>query len=279
MKILILGGRGFLGSEIGNHLEKHEVYTFDRHKGGKMHFKGDMNSFEDLKKASRGMDTVINLVGLTPLFEPKNTTYYDVHVNGVENMLNACKKNNVSKIIHISALGADKNSDIEYLRTKGIGEEKVKNSKIDPVIFKPSVIYDENNELIEMLYKSAPLMLFPKIKTRMQLIHRSNVAELVSKAFAGEIGEGSLEIAGPKKLPLHKIAEKIYRKRGFPCVKFPYFFFHPVLKAVSSLRLFGIGKGQAKSINLDNTTNKNDAKRYIKLTDFESWIKKANLKT
>lgn len=274
MKILILGGRGFLGSKVKETLKDDEIYTFDRHSGPKKHFRGDITREKDLEKAFEKMDVVINLIGLTPLFKPKCTTYYKVHVGGVANILKACKKNKVSKIVHISALGANKNSEIEYIRTKGIAEQKIKNSEIDYNIIRPSVIFGKGSELIDMFYKSAPAMFFPKIKTKMQPIHRSDVAKIISLASKNKIRENVIEIAGNKKIPLYKIAKKIYNKRGFPFIPIPEAIFKPSMKLFAFLGVFGLGKDQVRSLNLENTTEKNKAAKYIDLTDFENWVKK-----
>lgn len=63
-KILILGGRGFVGKAICKLLKNHSVFTFDTKPGSKNHFQGDITSFDDLKRAIRRMDYVVNLVAL-----------------------------------------------------------------------------------------------------------------------------------------------------------------------------------------------------------------------
>jgi len=90
-----LGGRGFLGKAIAGKLKsKCNVYTFDRKDGPANHIKGTILNKDDLLRAFGGKDIVINLVGLTPLRKPKNTSYEDVHVSGVRNIVEACKDNN-----------------------------------------------------------------------------------------------------------------------------------------------------------------------------------------
>ena len=108
---------------------------------------------EDVDSAIKENDIVINLIALTPLRKPKGTTYHKIHVYGLKNILAVCKKKKVRKLIHMSALGANKNSENEYLKTKGMAEELVENSKLDYIIFKPSLIYDKENELIQILQK------------------------------------------------------------------------------------------------------------------------------
>ncbi|MCH8873679.1 NAD(P)H-binding protein, partial [candidate division KSB1 bacterium] len=109
-------------------LKNHLIFTFDRHIGRKNHFQGNINSLSDLKKAIRSMDCVINIIGLSPLRKPTGTTYYEAHVRGVKNVLKVCKEFEIKRLVHMSILGANKKSTIEFTRTKGLGEELVMKS-------------------------------------------------------------------------------------------------------------------------------------------------------
>ena len=59
---------------------------------------------------------VINLVGL--LVNKKNNSFEDVHELGVKNIALTCKNLKIKKFIHVSAIGAQKNSKSEYSKTK-----------------------------------------------------------------------------------------------------------------------------------------------------------------
>jgi len=277
LRILILGGRGFVGRAIVKKLHDHNVFTFDRHAGGKNHFQGTILSLSDLNKSMKGMDITINLVGLTPIRKPKNTSYQEVHVRGVKNILKACKANKIKKLIHHSALGADKKSKIEYLRTKGISEEIILDSSLKVNVFCPSLIIDKKNELILQANKYAFTCFFPKIPAVMQPIHRQDVAALHRLAVEGKIKERRLEIAGPDTLNIYDIVKKIHHKKGYPCIPIPLFLVKIGMSIASVFHLFGISKDQIRSLELDNTTQRNGAKKYIKLTSFDQWLKKVRL--
>lgn len=69
MKILVLGGNGFIGSNIVNYLasNNHEVYSFDRNLPSKeknnIHYiRGDFFSIKDLSDALKNMDVVIHTI-------------------------------------------------------------------------------------------------------------------------------------------------------------------------------------------------------------------------
>lgn len=277
LSILILGGRGFVGRAICNQLKKHSIFTFDRYKGDKNHFQGNITSFSDLKKAMRGMDCVVNLVGLTPLRKPYQASYEKIHVRGVKNVLLACKALKIKRLIHMSALGADKNSPIEFLRTKGRGEELVLKSKIKSTAFCPSIVFDKENELVQQMSKTAFTRMFPKIVAKIQPIYRKDVAKLFALSIQGKIKEQRLEIAGPDIMTIFQMAQKIYHKKGYHCIPIPIFFLKLGMKIASQLKLFGITPNQIKSLYMDNITKLNIGKKYIHLTKFDQWLNRISL--
>ena len=277
LRILILGGRGFVGRAIVKRLTSHHVFTLDRHLGGKNHFQGSILSLPILNKSMKDMDIVINLVGLTPIRKPKNTSYQAVHVQGVKNILKACENNKIKKLIHHSALGADKKSEIEYLRTKGISEELILDSPLKVNVFCPSLIIGKENELIQQATKYAFTCFFPKIPAVMQPIYRQDVASLHKLAVEGKIKERRLEIAGPDNLNIYEIVKKIHHKKGYPCIPIPLFLAKIGMYIASVFHLFGITTDQIRSLELNNTTQKNGAEKYVKLTSFTQWLNKVRL--
>jgi uncharacterized protein YbjT (DUF2867 family) len=277
-KVLVLGGRGFVGEAIVKHLKKcFDVYTFDRNPGGKNHHRGSINSLEDLTKACKGKFGVVNLVGLSPLKEPARGKYLEVQAVGVENVIEACKKCNVKKVVHISALGADKKSDVDYIRTKGLGQELMEKSGLDVTVFRPSIIFDKESELINKASKTAWLLFFPRIPVRMQPIYRQDVSRLVDLALNGKIKEKTLDIAGKEEMTMYEIVKAVHKKKGLPIIPVPFGIFKVMLKMVARLRLFGISKNQVRSLSLNNVPEKNLAEKYIELTSFNEWISKAEI--
>ncbi len=274
LRVLILGGRGFVGRAICSKLKKHLIFTFDRHAGRKNHFQGNINSLSDLKKAIRSMDCVINIIGLSPLRKPTGTTYYEAHVRGVKNVLKVCKEFEIKRLVHMSILGANKKSTIEFTRTKGLGEELVIKSDINSTIFCPSIIYDKENEFVRMASKTAFTFGFPNIPAKIQPVYRENIAKLFSFAVEGKIKEKKLEVGGPDVMTIFQFVKKIYNKKGFPCIPIPLIFIKTGMGVASWLNLFGITKDQIKSLYIDNITKSNMAKKYVQLTKFDRWLKR-----
>src|SRR3990167_11266519 len=65
-------------------------------------------STSDVEKAIKGADMVINLVGI--LYEKGSQTFEALHVEGARRVAETATKLGVSTLLHMSALGANKDS-------------------------------------------------------------------------------------------------------------------------------------------------------------------------
>jgi len=76
MRVLVAGGTGFIGSHLCRALadEGHEVTALSRSPGetpaGVAAATGDVTDYGSVKPVVDGVDAVVNLVALSPLFEP-----------------------------------------------------------------------------------------------------------------------------------------------------------------------------------------------------------------
>src|SRR3954453_20493636 len=115
MRVLVLGGTGFLGRHVVAALDArgHEVIV-----GSRRHAPADappdapprrIARFEDLTEPARwmpvidGIDAVINCVGV--LRDRGRATYERVHLVAPAALAAACTKMRIRRLIHVSALG------------------------------------------------------------------------------------------------------------------------------------------------------------------------------
>lgn len=121
-KVLVIGGAGFIGSFVVAELLKYpikEVVVYDNFARGKEkylkeHLKdnrctifqlgGDIREIDILNTAMEGMDYVISLAAMWLLHcKDYPRTAFDVNIAGTFNILEACVKNNIKKLIWSSS--------------------------------------------------------------------------------------------------------------------------------------------------------------------------------
>lgn len=121
-KVLVIGGGGFIGGFVVAELLKHpvkEVIIYDNFARGKMEnienslkdsrcsifpFGGDVREIDILDKAVEGVDYVFHLAAMWLLHcKDFPRTAFDVNIAGTFNVLEACVKHNVKKLIYSSS--------------------------------------------------------------------------------------------------------------------------------------------------------------------------------
>lgn len=151
-KICVLGGTGFVGRHLLNRLAHPKLKIIvpsrrpERHRSvtvlpNVQTVKANIHDQETLNQLVEGCDAVINLVGI--LNESCDSKFEQTHLSLVDKLIKACQTKNVSRVLHISALNADK-LDVKstYLKTKGQAERQLLGAKdLNVTIFRPSVIF------------------------------------------------------------------------------------------------------------------------------------------
>lgn len=121
-KILVIGGAGFIGSHVVAELLKTdiaEVVIYDNFARGKYEFiksfllddrcklysnGGDVRDIDILNDAMKGMDGVIHLAAMWLLHcKDFPRTAFHVNIEGTFNVLEACVKNNIKRLVYSSS--------------------------------------------------------------------------------------------------------------------------------------------------------------------------------
>ncbi len=117
MRVLILGGSGFLGSHVVDRFvsEGAKVTVFDRNleryrapKVGVQFVVGDLGNYGSVDEAvAAGFDAVIHLVSTTTPRTSNESPEFDIQTNviGTVNLLNSCVKHHVGKFVFLSSGG------------------------------------------------------------------------------------------------------------------------------------------------------------------------------
>jgi NADH dehydrogenase len=280
MHVLVTGGDGFVGRHLCTELDErgHDVISLSRNPDpsvlpdGVGTATGDVTEYDSIEGAFESVDTVINLVALSPLFVPDggNEMHERIHLGGTENVVAAAEEHGVDRIVQMSALGADPNGATHYIRAKGRAEAVVEDSALEWVTFRPSVVFGEGGEFVsftkrlkKLFAPGVPLYPLPGggKKTRFQPIWVGDLVPMLADAATEDDHVGEVyEIGGPEVLTLRTITEMVYDSEGksMTIVPLPMGLAGVGLKTLSVLPGFPMGGDQYRSLNFDNTTRDND---------------------
>ena len=142
MKVLVLGGNGFIGSNIVAQLKRKniEVLVGSRKAGNAsvrqiqlQYMLNEADWFAELQ----GVDVVVNSVGI--LRERRGESYNAIHALAPEALANACARLGV-KLIHISAIGLSEQAKSGFIRSKYFGELAILASGTDAIVVRASLL-------------------------------------------------------------------------------------------------------------------------------------------
>lgn len=106
----------------------------------------DVTNPSTLSHAFRDAETIVSLVGV---MHGSPTDFENIQWKGAENVAWAARENG-SKLIHFSAIGADPNSHIPYSRTKGLAEESVLRICPTATIVRPSLVFGPEDDFFNV---------------------------------------------------------------------------------------------------------------------------------
>ena len=175
----------------------------------------EVNMFDipKIEKLIVKADVCINLIGI--LFEKGSNNFINIHEKFPSILADLCKKNNVRKFIHISALGVEKARDSKYANSKLNGENAVRKNFKEAIILKPSIVYSVDDNFTTMLMGLFNLLpIFPLYyggKTKFMPLHCSDICNLILDLVQDNtIGE-TIECIGPEELTFKQIIEKLLK--------------------------------------------------------------------
>jgi uncharacterized protein YbjT (DUF2867 family) len=227
--VCILGGTGFVGRAISDHLTamgtgvrvvtRREVRARDLGVLPTVEvMEGDVHDPQSLRRCFENMDVVVNLVGI--LHETRRQTFKSCHVELPARVVEACRASGVQQLIHMSALGASAEGPSAYLRSKAAGEAAVRQGAgiLPYTIFRPSVIFGEGDRFLNLfatLLRLMPVMPLAGANARFQPVWVEDVARAVAAAVGNRHAFGQLyELAGPRVYTLAELVQFVARTRG-----------------------------------------------------------------
>jgi NADH dehydrogenase len=224
-KICILGGTGFVGHHLVTRLvrEGYEVKLLTRRRERHRDLlvlsrieieEANIFDVDVLTKQFQGCDTVINLVGILNSRGHNDHEFRKVHVELPHTIVHACRRTNIKRLLHMSALNADASTGTSYyLRTKGDAESFLQATKdLDITIFRPSIIFGEGDSFLTRfarLLRRTPLFLpLACPKSRIAPIYVGDVVSAFVHALRDRHTVGQkYELCGPRVYTLKELVE------------------------------------------------------------------------
>ena len=227
--VTVFGGSGFLGRHTVRALARAgwRIKVATRHPGrgfflrplgtvGQIDFvKCDVSDAESVAAAVMGSSAVINLTGI--LFQ-RGQTFTDVQAEGAANIAQAAARAGVGALVHVSAIGADADSDSDYAVTKAQGEAAVREAFPDAVILRPSIIFGPEdgffNKFAGMARFTPVLPLVGGGHTRFQPVFVGDVAQAIVAALGDGARGRTYELGGPGVYSFKELLQLILRAIG-----------------------------------------------------------------
>jgi uncharacterized protein YbjT (DUF2867 family) len=204
MKIVVIGGSGLIGSKLVNRLRNkgHEVIAASPASG--------VNTVtrEGLAEALSGAQVVVDVAN-SPSFEEKAVLEF-FQTSG-RNLLAAEAVAGVRHHVALSVVGSDRLPDSGYLRAKLAQESLIQSSKIPYTIVRSTQFFEFVGGIAQAGVQGQAIHLSP---AHLQPIASDDVANAMADVSVGEPVNGTIEIAGPERIPLDDFVGRYLRAIG-----------------------------------------------------------------
>jgi len=246
--VTVFGGTGFLGRHTVRALAKagHRIRVAVRYPntgfflppygtvGQIALVRCNVREADDVTAAVRGADAVINLTGL--LYQSGEQSFEAVHVDAAEAIAKAAKEAGARTLVHVSAIGADKDAPAAYAATKGEGEARVSAAFPTAAIVRPSLVFGPEDDFFNRFAGLARFLpALPLIgggKTRFQPVFVGDVAAAIAKlADDPALGGRTYELGGPTIYTFKDLMQIVLRETGRSRMLVPVPFALATLKA------------------------------------------------
>jgi uncharacterized protein YbjT (DUF2867 family) len=227
--ITVFGGTGFLGRHTVRALARagHRIRVAVRYpnRGFFLPPMGNVGQIalircnvrdpEQVAAAVHGADAVVNLTGI--LYQRGEQSFEAVHIQGAQAIASAAHDAGSKSMVHVSAIGADKDAQSRYAATKGEGELRVREAFPDAVILRPSIVFGPEDDFFNRFAALARILpALPLIgggHTKFQPVFVGDVAEAILRGVTDTATRGkTYELGGPTIYSFKELMEIVLRE-------------------------------------------------------------------
>jgi NADH dehydrogenase len=222
----------------------------------------DVVSGRGLEGVLEGADGVVHLVAIPR--ETGGRRFEDVNVRGTHHVVAAAERAGIRRFVHLSAMGVTDDRRLAYLSSKWRGEQAVRNSSLDWVVLRPSLLFGPGDGFFSLVrttlkWWSPGIVAIPgRGDTRFQPLAVDDLAIGVERSLTDGSHVGSVhELGGPDWWTYREIVDEVMRATGMKRLKLglPV----PLLSAMTVvtdrvLPFFPVSHDQIGSLSRPNST-------------------------
>ncbi|MBM1555459.1 complex I NDUFA9 subunit family protein [Sulfitobacter mediterraneus] len=222
--VTIYGGSGFVGRYIARRMAKAgwRVRVAVRRPNEALFVKpyGVVGQVEPIlcnirddnsvRAAMVGADAVVNCVGI--LAESGKNSFDAVQVEGATRVARLAADEGIARMVQISAIGADEDSDSEYAQTKAGGEAGVLEHMPGAVILRPSIVFGPEDEFFNRfagMTRFSPVLPLVNADAKFQPVYVDDVAHAAELALTGKAEAGVYELGGPDTESFRELMQRM----------------------------------------------------------------------
>lgn len=225
--VTVIGGGGFVGRYVVQSLfargQRVRIVERDPRRAfflkplaglGQVQFAAaDVTEAATIARSVQGSDAVVNLVGIL------KGDFDAIHREGAKNVAEAAAATGAEALVHVSAIGADTESESRYGRSKGEGEAAVRAAFPSATIVRPSVAFGQEDAFINRFAAMARLLpVVPVIRGswRLQPVHVADLGRAIALAAIDPRSHGgkTYELGGPQVMTMLELNQWIAEATG-----------------------------------------------------------------
>ncbi len=179
-----------------------------------------------VRAAAHGAAAVVNCVGV--LNEVGKNRFDAVQHEGAARVARIAAEEGVARMVQLSAIGADAQSDSGYAQSKAEGEAEVLRLFPQAVILRPSVIFGPEDQFFNRfagMARLGPVLPVVGASTKFQPVYVDDVAQAAVAGVLGKAKPGIYELGGPDVKTFRELMQDmlaiIRRRRLILNVPFP----------------------------------------------------------